>query len=278
MDFSIVTPSFRNGAWLRLCIASVADQAGVTREHLVQDAGSDDGTQDWLPHDPRVKAVIEKDGGMYDAINRGWRRAQGDLVAFLNCDEQYLPGALAHVRDYFAAHPEVDVAIADALVLHPGGDYLCHRFAMTPLDRHLWFRFPVLTCATFLRRRVLEEKSLWFDTRWRVIGDLLWMKEMIARGVRFGELRAFTSVFMETGGNLSLSAANDREVERWRAMTPRSARLLKPALVLQHQLRMIARGAFSVKPFDYAIYTQSQSAQRQIFRAAHPTPLWHGRR
>jgi len=46
MTFSIITPSFRNADWLKLCIASVADQTEVTREHIVQDSCSDDGTQD----------------------------------------------------------------------------------------------------------------------------------------------------------------------------------------------------------------------------------------
>ena len=71
LTFSIVTPSFRNSAWLKLCIASVADQRGVAVEHIVQDAGSDDGTQDWLRTDSRVQAFIEPDQGMYDAVNRG---------------------------------------------------------------------------------------------------------------------------------------------------------------------------------------------------------------
>jgi len=81
MDFSIITPSFRNGPWLKLCIASVADQQGVSHEHIVQDAGSDDGTLEWLTDDSRVRAFVEKDSGMYDAINRGLRRAQGDFNA-----------------------------------------------------------------------------------------------------------------------------------------------------------------------------------------------------
>jgi glycosyltransferase involved in cell wall biosynthesis len=91
LKFSIITPSFRNSAWLKLCIASVADQAGVEREPIVQDACSDDGTQDWLRQDPRVKAFIENDSGMYDGVNRGFRHATGDILAYLNCDEQYLP-------------------------------------------------------------------------------------------------------------------------------------------------------------------------------------------
>ncbi|MGZ4972375.1 MAG: glycosyltransferase family 2 protein, partial [Limisphaerales bacterium] len=63
MEISVVTPSYRNSAWLKLCVASVADQA-VSLEHIVQDNISDDGTAEWLFKDPRVKAFAEKDCGM----------------------------------------------------------------------------------------------------------------------------------------------------------------------------------------------------------------------
>ena len=59
--FSIITPSYRSLQWLRLCIASVGDQQGVEVEHIVQDSCSDDGTQEMLRGDTRVKAFIEKD-------------------------------------------------------------------------------------------------------------------------------------------------------------------------------------------------------------------------
>ena len=131
MQFSIITPSFRNSEWLKLCIASVADQ-GVEAEHIVQDSCSPDGTQEWLPQDRRVKAFIEKDQGMYDAINRGFRRARGEILAHLNCDEQYLPGALAAAWDYFQNHPRVEVAFAHAVVIGPDGDYRCDRRSSVP--------------------------------------------------------------------------------------------------------------------------------------------------
>ena len=82
MLISVITPSFRSSQWLKLCIASVADQEGVQVEHIVQDAGSDDGTLDWLPHDRRVRAYVEKDAGMYDAINRGLRKSVGEILAY----------------------------------------------------------------------------------------------------------------------------------------------------------------------------------------------------
>ena len=114
--FSIVTPSFRNSDWLKLCIASVTDQ-GMTLEHIVQDAGSDDGTLDWLTVDSRVRAFVERDSGMYDAMNRGLRRAQGEILACLNCDEQYLPGTLKAVSDFFERHPDVEMVFGDFVVV-----------------------------------------------------------------------------------------------------------------------------------------------------------------
>ena len=57
---------------------------------------------------PASKAFVEKDAGKCtDAVNRGYRRASGDILAYLNCDEQYLPGALAAVREFFEAHPQM---------------------------------------------------------------------------------------------------------------------------------------------------------------------------
>ena len=120
MRISIVTPSYRRSAWLRLCIASVADQ-GVEVEHIVQDAESDDGTLDWLRRDPRVKVFVEKDQGMYDGVNRGLRRAGGDILAYLNCDEQYLPGALAAVAGFFEQHPQIDVLFGDVVMVDTRG-------------------------------------------------------------------------------------------------------------------------------------------------------------
>ena len=118
--------SFRNSDWLKLCIASAADQ-GVDAEHIIQDAGSDDGTLDWLLQDQRVQAFVEKDAGMYDAINCGFRRATGDILAWLNCDEQYLPNALASVVEFFESNPQIDVLFGDIVFADDRGLYAGHR-------------------------------------------------------------------------------------------------------------------------------------------------------
>ncbi len=277
LKFSIITPSFRNSNWLKLCIASVADQHGVELEHIVQDSCSDDGTQDWLPHDPRVKAFIEKDSGMYDAVNRGYRRATGDILAYLNCDEQYLPGALKLVADFFTANPAVEVVLAGSIVTDGAGNYICHRHSMTPNPQHIWFRFPVLTSSIFIRRKVIAERGIFFDTQWRDLGDFHWMLALMKNRVPLAVCDSFTSVFADTGENMNLKPNAIREKAETDQMIPGWVRALKPLWVVQHRLRRLLAGHFSLKPTSYAIYTFSQPDKRVTFDVPKPTAVWWNR-
>jgi glycosyltransferase involved in cell wall biosynthesis len=277
VKFSIITPSFRNSAWLKLCIASVADQAGVELEHIVQDSCSDDGTQDWLPHDPRVQAFIEKDGGMYDAVNRGYRRATGDILAYLNCDEQYLPGALAAVAEFFTANPEVEVLLAGSIVTDGDGNYVCHRHSMVPTRNQIWFRFPTLTSSIFIRRKVIATRGIFFDTRWRDLGDLHWIIALLKNQVPMAVCDIFTSAFADTGDNMNLKPNALREKAETDKMTPLWIRLLKPLWILNHRLRRLRAGHFNLKSTRYAIYTKASPAARVTFEVPKPTAVWWNR-
>jgi glycosyltransferase involved in cell wall biosynthesis len=270
--FSIITPSFRNSRWLKLCISSVADQTGTDWEHLVQDACSDDGTQDWLPHDRRVKAVMEKDNGMYDAINRGFDRARGDIVAWLNCDEQYLPGALSAVSAFFDQHPGVDVVFAHVVMTDEHGDFLCYRKVQTPLKNLTWIsHLSTLSCATFFRRRVVHEMGYRFDTRWRVVGDGEWMLRLLRGGVRMAVLPRYTSAFAFTGDNLSVSPRAAREGAELYATAPAWAWRMRPLLRLHHRCRRLLGGMYRQSPFAYEIYTMESPEQRRRIEVARPT-------
>jgi glycosyltransferase involved in cell wall biosynthesis len=277
MKFSIITPSFRNSNWLKLCIASVADQQGVQIEHIVQDACSDDGTQDWLPRDRRVKAFIEKDKGMYDAVNRGYKRAEGDILAYLNCDEQYLPGGLKAVHDFFQAHPKAEVALAGTIIVDGAGKYICHRHLMVPHSLHVWFRFPMLTSSIFLRRRVISERGVFFDTRWRDLGDFHWVLALMKNKVPMAVCDAFTSAFADTGENMNLKPNAIREKTETDKMIPAGARALKPFSILHHRLRRLAAGHFRLKPTSYQIYTLASPDSRVNFDVQKPTAVWWNR-
>ena len=277
MSFSIITPSFRNSEWLKLCIASVADQQGVELEHIVQDSCSDDGTQDWLPHDARVKALIEKDSGMYDAVNRGYRRATGDILAYLNCDEQYLPGALKTVQDFFEANPLVEVLLAGSIITDGDGKYVCHRHALVPHPQGVWFRFMVLTSSIFIRRKVIHERGLYFDTQWRDLGDFHWVQSLMKNRVRMAVSDEFTSVFADTGENMNLKPNALREKAATEAMIPRWVKTLKPFWILNHRLRRLGRGHFHLPPTSYAIYTKASPARRATIDVPKPTAVWWNR-
>ena len=277
MKFSIITPSFRSSEWLKLCVASVADQQGVELEHIVQDSCSDDGTQAWLPADPRVKAFVEKDSGMYDAVNRGYRRATGDILAYLNADEQYLPGALVAVRTFFETHPETEVVLAGSIVTDGDGHYLCHRHSMVPHPHHVWFRFPVLTSSIFIRRKVIDERGIFFDPKWRDLGDFHWMLALMRQQVPMAVSDTFTSVFADTGENMNLKPNAIREKVETAKMVPGWLRLFRPLWVVNHRLRRLRAGHFRIPATNYAIYTKQSPDRRVTIDVPKPTAIWWGR-
>jgi len=262
VKFSVITPSLNQLAWLQLCIASVADQEGATVEHIVQDAGSTDGTPEWIRADARASVFVEKDSGMYDAINRGLRRAAGEIFSYLNCDEQYLPGALQKVGGYFAEHPDVEVLFADALLLNSDCRPVSYRRAVVPNARHIRFcHLNTLSCATFFRRSILD-KGHFFDANWKAIGDAVWVDGLLQAHIRMACLREACSAFAFTGANLGQSQASQREADRWQPRRPFWART---AASLAHRLRKALAGAYRSRTLDVRVYTPQDRTRREYF-------------
>ncbi len=272
MKSTVITPSFRQSDWLRLCVASVADQEGGV-EHIVQDAGSDDGTQDWLPSDPRVTAYVEKDEGMYDAVNRGLKRSTGEVCSYLNCDEQYLPGVLKRVVSEFEGDPELDVLFGDVIVVGADGRFLSYRKSAPPRESVVCGNpsLPILTCATFFRRRVFEEHGFFFDSGWRDLGDADWLLRIVRAGLKTRCLREYTSVFALTGANMNNSPNAMREKKVFRARAPLFGRLFTSLIRLDHWRRKWAFGCYRHAPFDYRIYTKESPTERVVFEVGRPT-------
>jgi len=123
LKVSIVTPSFNSARYIRETIQSVITQSGeFSIEYIVVDNCSTDGTreiveefQQLLGSDAyssgcnsiELKLMIQQDSGMYDAINRGFEKASGDVYAWLNSDDIYLPGALATVTRVFSSYEDI---------------------------------------------------------------------------------------------------------------------------------------------------------------------------
>ncbi|MFM7373660.1 MAG: glycosyltransferase, partial [Chthoniobacterales bacterium] len=126
-------------------VSSQDDEApGVCVEHIICDAGSEgieqfrQRMQQRFPEttDYRLEFLVSPDNGMYDAINKGLSKARGEICAYLNCDEQYLVGALSFVAKWFSARPTMDIGFGNIVVTDPSGDYICDRTAVLPLKWH----------------------------------------------------------------------------------------------------------------------------------------------
>lgn len=100
LAFSVVTPSFNQGDYIEGCIQSVLNQ-GVTRfEHIIVDNCSTDATHEIVRRYPHVSFISEPDNGQSHALNKGFRRARGNVICWLNTDDEYVEGAFETVGKY----------------------------------------------------------------------------------------------------------------------------------------------------------------------------------
>ena len=243
-------------------MASVADQAGVEVEHIIQDAGSE-GNLEWLVSKGHVRLFIEPDAGMYDAINRGLRRSTGEICSYLNCDEQYLTGTLAKVARFFVAHPEVDVLFGDIILINSDGRPLSYRRTVLPTLRHLRLaHLNTATCATFFRRSLLE-RGFYFDPQWKTIGDAVWMETLIRHGVSMATLYEPLAVFTFTGRNLGSTEMSRTEALNWKGRPFGQGVLKKLAVKFWHRIRKALAGAYRRRRVEIDIFTPASPAQRQ---------------
>lgn len=136
MDFTIVTASYNYGHYIGECLQSVADQTGVTLEHLVMDAGSKDATAEVVARFPHASFFQEPDKGMSDGINKGFQRAEGKWVMWLNADDRLKPGALKMLKDFAERNPDADVIYGCWDFIDAGGNYL-RRMSLLPFDRRI---------------------------------------------------------------------------------------------------------------------------------------------
>lgn len=132
---SIITPSFNQSAYLEATIQSVLGQDYPHIEYIVIDGGSTDGSVDILKkYEGRIAFwVSEKDKGQTDAINKGFARARGDILAWLNSDDTYNPGAVSEAVQFLNENPKAGIVYADCNFINEQGRVI-GKFASRPTD------------------------------------------------------------------------------------------------------------------------------------------------
>jgi glycosyltransferase involved in cell wall biosynthesis len=135
---SIITPSFNQARYIAATIESVLTQDYPNIEYIIVDGGSTDGTVEIIKkHAGRIAWwVSEQDKGQTDAINKGFGRAQGQILAWLNSDDTYEPGAISAAVKYLQEHPEVGMVYGDCNFINETGRVI-GKFGAAQTDQRL---------------------------------------------------------------------------------------------------------------------------------------------
>lgn len=370
-NFSIVTPSFNQLDWLRLCVASVRDQtaaagggmhnakSGVGNdksgsqipdlvvEHIIQDAGTPgiedfareigaafyrdgqlvfsgkNGNSERRPSPARptgtgepkggissqirsvelleetsqskspipnleaspsahsaspipnskfqipnyaISVYSERDEGMYDAINRGLIRASGNICAWLNCDEQYLPGSLFKIGRFFSDNADAEMVVGDTILLDSLLEPRSFRPGVPPIRDYIQiFNLNLHSSSLFFRRKLLD-RGIWLGDRFRSIGDSEWIAKLMDSGVRIRSIHRDISTFVLGKENLSQNELSAGEKTQWRneRSISFSGRIL---LRSRHLVRRVAAGAYWPRRRGVAVFTPSDPASRKTVPA-----------
>ena len=286
MDFTIVTPSLRQLDYLECCISSVADQEGVSIEHIVQDAGTDGFAefavkmrQRWPDRPNYVRVMIsEPDSGMYDAINKGLKKGTGRICAYLNCDEQYLAGALTKVLDEFRKQPAAEILYGGFLVVDEKGDLVTAQRPVKMFWQHVaTSHLPNFTCATFFKREMMERERAYFDTQYKSCADAVWTIERLKRGTKMGVMADFISVFVEQETNQGVKKEGLAEADAIRCRLHPCVRSTAFLWKLMHRLRKLFEGKYFPKRVSYNIFRKGEVGKRQHYPARWVSPFWVSR-
>ena len=169
MKISIVTPVYNGEKFIRRTMDSIHGQTGdFELEHIVCDGQSTDRTLEILKEYPAAKVISRKDGGPFNAINYGMNLATGEIGAWLNADDIYMPGTLQRVAAFFAEHPKIQWLYGNCPIIDAEDREI--RKAVTLYKELIGFFYSrnVLLCENFIN----QPATFWRMDLWRRTGGL----------------------------------------------------------------------------------------------------------
>jgi glycosyltransferase involved in cell wall biosynthesis len=227
--FSIVTPSYNQARYIGETMESVLLQEGdFAIDYFVADGGSTDGSVELIERyaervasgdlPPRCAKlsmtwISERDQGQSNAINKGLRRAAGDIVSYVNSDDLYCPGAFQTIVQQFATHPDVDFVHGDGDVIDESGrlqwEWLSRKYDYSVLTTYyfLWNAITnyILQPATFWRRRVTNRIG-YLDESFHYAMDLEYWARAGQAGLKFRHIPVKLAKLRDMPGTKSQSS------------------------------------------------------------------------
>lgn len=267
---SIVTPSYQQARFLQETMESVLSQSGVAGEYVVQDGGSTDGSRELIERAARERTAgppaedaagiagkishpiltaweSRPDGGQAEAIVRGFARTSGapdDLMAWINSDDFYLPGALAHVAAYFERHPKVDVVYGHRIVVDDESREIGRWFLPRHDEEVLRLNDFVPQETLFWRRRIWDQAG-GLDASFKFAMDWDLLLRFQAAGAEIVRAPYFLACFRVHAAqktSAAMHSVGQNEIDRLR--TRANHRVIAPAELERHpRLRRYLRGS-----------------------------------
>jgi len=193
---SIVTPSFNQGQFIEKTIRSVLDQNYPNLEYIVIDGGSTDGSVDIIRRyaDRLTYWCSEPDQGQYYAINKGFAKSTGQIMAWLNSDDMYFPWAFRIVADFFTMFSDVSW-ITSLLPSNWNGSDVPFYVNMKPgFAREFFFRgYYMSNSRHFCRHSIQQESTFWTRELWESAGSHLDTTYKLA-----GDFELWSRFYMKT--------------------------------------------------------------------------------
>ncbi|MFS8050891.1 glycosyltransferase family 2 protein [Rhizobium sp. BR 314] len=211
-SISIVTPSFNQAAFVGKTVDSVLSQHYPALQYIVQDAVSSDGSQAILANyrGRGVDIIVEADKGQTNALNRGFARSNGEVMAYLNSDDMLLPGTLHMVGRYFRDHPSVEVIYGNRLVVDEQGSEIGRWILPGHDEEVLRFVDYVPQETMFWRRKLWERAGASFDERFHFAMDWDLILRFIRAGAIFNHVPGLFGLFRVHGDQKSQKDFRDR--------------------------------------------------------------------
>ncbi len=158
MKISILTPSYNSGAYIERAINSVINQQYKNYEHIVVDGGSKDNTLDILQKFPHIKSISEPDKGQSDAMNKAYKMSTGEIIVYLNADDEFEPNAFEKIIEAFKADDTVDMVVGNLIFLSET-ERLIRNPSARYLDIMLYWKnlFPNNPVSYFYKRKVQDQ-------------------------------------------------------------------------------------------------------------------------
>lgn len=248
MKFSIVTPAYNMQEWIAETIDTVLSQEGDFEiEYIVMDDESKDGTRAVAEaYAERVKrgayqlrcrgatmeVVSQENTGMYEAVNRGFARATGDVYAWINADDLYHPGAFETMRRVFEQHPHVEWVKGITDTLNEDGT---QRTGVMKLYRQDWLAAGVYGQESYF---VEQDSVFWRAALWKKVAPMpahyrsaadYWLWIQMAKHASLWSVNARISLFRKREGQISKDITKYKK-EQWEARPHRPIRAWPPRL------------------------------------------------